>query len=136
GRTGGCGRRPRRSRLSPGWTASWPISRSSQMSRADLAVFGGPRAVTADPGDPWPSFDQDTIDEVSRQIRGGQVAFDMDEAPVRQLEQTARQFFGAEHVLAVSSGTAALHAALFALGLTRGMSVICPAYTFFRTATP
>ena len=47
---------------------------------------------------------------------------------VNAFEQELRRFLGLEHVLAVTSGTAALHAALFALGVGPGMEVIVPAY--------
>ena len=39
-----------------------------------------------------------------------------------------------EHALAVSSGTAALHLAVLALGLEPGDEVLVPAYTFPATA--
>src|SRR5207237_4294853 len=41
---------------------------------------------------------------------------------------------GVEHAVAVSSGTAALHLAVLALGLEPGDEVIVPAYTFPATA--
>jgi dTDP-4-amino-4,6-dideoxygalactose transaminase len=103
---------------------------------ARLAIRGGPPVVTRPAPEAWPSFSEADVQAVARQVRSGRVAFDTDEGPVRALEERARGYFGARHVLAVSSGTAALHAALFALGVTRGQSVLCPTYTFVRTATP
>jgi perosamine synthetase len=53
---------------------------------------------------------------------------------VAALEAGLAQACGVEHAVAVSSGTAALHLAVLALGLERGAEVIVPAYTFPATA--
>jgi perosamine synthetase len=52
----------------------------------------------------------------------------------RAFEEQLEQFLGARHVVAVSSGTAALHLALAVLGLQPGDEVIVPAITFIATA--
>lgn len=49
-------------------------------------------------------------------------------------EQKFKDITGAEYALAVNSGTAALHAAMFALGVGNGDEVIVPAITFVATA--
>jgi dTDP-4-amino-4,6-dideoxygalactose transaminase len=49
-------------------------------------------------------------------------------------EAELAQFLGAEHVLAVTNGTAALHLAAAALGLGPGDEVIVPALTFVASA--
>ncbi len=51
-------------------------------------------------------------------------------AQVLQFEEALKQFLGAEHVVAVNTGTAALHIALDALGLGPGDEVITPSLTF------
>jgi len=53
---------------------------------------------------------------------------------VERFEQAMAEYVGAEHAVAVSSGTAALHAAMFALGIGPGDEVIVPAMTFAATA--
>lgn len=53
---------------------------------------------------------------------------------VSQFESAVCSYVGAEHGVAVSSGTAALHAAMFALGTGPGDEVIVPAMTFAATA--
>jgi dTDP-4-amino-4,6-dideoxygalactose transaminase len=49
-------------------------------------------------------------------------------------EAAVREWTGAPHAVAVSSGTAALHLACAALGLGPGDEVIVPAFTFLATA--
>jgi dTDP-4-amino-4,6-dideoxygalactose transaminase len=49
-------------------------------------------------------------------------------------EAAVAEWTGAEHAVAVSSGTAALHLTCAALGLGRGDEVIVPAFTFLATA--
>jgi len=53
---------------------------------------------------------------------------------VAELEELVAAACGVEHAVAVSNGTAALHLAVLALGITAGDEVIVPAYTFPATA--
>ena len=53
---------------------------------------------------------------------------------VAELEAELARACEVEHVVAVSSGTAALHLAVLALGLREGDEVLVPAYTFPATA--
>jgi perosamine synthetase len=53
---------------------------------------------------------------------------------VGAFEQALAAACGVEHAVAVSSGTAALHLAVLALGLSPGDEVLVPAYTFPATA--
>jgi 8-amino-3,8-dideoxy-alpha-D-manno-octulosonate transaminase len=52
---------------------------------------------------------------------------------VRQFEEEFAKYVGAEHALAVTSGTAALKVALAALGVGPGDEVIVPGFTFVAT---
>ncbi|MDG6909393.1 MAG: DegT/DnrJ/EryC1/StrS family aminotransferase [Nitrososphaerota archaeon] len=53
---------------------------------------------------------------------------------VRAFEEKTKRLLGVKHVVAVNSGTAALHTALFALGVKPGDEVIIPSFTFLATA--
>ena len=53
---------------------------------------------------------------------------------VAEFERAVADYVGAKHAVAVSSGTAALHAAMYALGIGKGNEVIVPPMTFAATA--
>ena len=53
---------------------------------------------------------------------------------VAEFEQAVADYAGAKHAVAVSSGTAALHAAIYAIGVKLGDEVIVPPITFAATA--
>ena len=53
---------------------------------------------------------------------------------VSEFEDAFAEFTGAKHAVAVNNGTAALHAAMFALGIKSGDEVIVPAMTFAASA--
>lgn len=53
---------------------------------------------------------------------------------VRSFEGKVRALLGAKHVVAVNSGTAALHSVLMALGVNARDEVILPSFTFVATA--
>jgi perosamine synthetase len=53
---------------------------------------------------------------------------------ISQLEQAFAEFVNAKEAVAVSSGTAALHSAMYALGIGPGDEVIVPPITFSATA--
>jgi dTDP-4-amino-4,6-dideoxygalactose transaminase len=52
----------------------------------------------------------------------------------RRLEQEFAGYLGVDHALAVSSGTAALHLAFLALGLSSGEEVLTPSLSFVASA--
>ncbi len=56
------------------------------------------------------------------------------ESKIRAFERVARETFGVKYAVAVSSGTAALHAAFVAAGVGPGTEVVCPAIGFYATA--
>jgi dTDP-4-amino-4,6-dideoxygalactose transaminase len=53
---------------------------------------------------------------------------------VRAFEGKVRSLLGAKHVIALNSGTAALHAVLMALDVKAGDEVVLPSFTFVATA--
>ncbi len=55
---------------------------------------------------------------------------------VDRFEQQLAEYTGARHAIAVVNGTAALHAALLAVGVDAGSEVLVPALTFIGTVNP
>src|SRR4051812_39651814 len=55
-------------------------------------------------------------------------------AEIAAFEDQLAHHLGVRHVVAVASGTAALHLALLAAGIGRGDEVVLPPNTFFATA--
>ncbi len=53
---------------------------------------------------------------------------------VLDFESNLKEYLRAKHVIAVNSGTAALHAALLAAGVKQGDEVLLPSFTFVATA--
>ena len=53
---------------------------------------------------------------------------------VRDFESQMKTYLGIKHVLAVNSGTAALHAGLLAVDIKQGDEVLLPSFTFVATA--
>lgn len=87
-------------------------------SRANRLIFGAP------------VLGEDEVASVAECIRSQWIGLG---ARVERFEQEFAQYKGAPYALAVSSGTAAIHLALAALGIGAGDEVIAPAMTFCST---
>jgi perosamine synthetase len=77
------------------------------------------------------SIDEDDIKAVIEVLRSDWLTTG---PKVDEFEKNFSQHVGAKFAVAVNSGTAALHAAMFALGIGPGDEVIVPAMTFAATA--
>ena len=78
----------------------------------------------------WPDVGQAELDEVAGVLESGILTMG---PKVAELEDEVARACAVEHALVVSSGTAALHVAVLALGLEPGDEVLVPAYTFPST---
>ena len=79
----------------------------------------------------WPDVGPAELDEVRGVLESGMLTMG---PKVGEFEAGLARACEVEHALAVSSGTAALHLAVLALGLEPGDEVLVPAYTFPATA--
>ena len=78
-----------------------------------------------------PDVGEEELAEVAAVLETGQLTMG---PKVAELEAELARACGTEHAVVVSSGTAALHLAVLALGIGPGDEVIVPAYTFPATA--
>ena len=79
----------------------------------------------------WPDTGADEAAAVAEVLESGMLTMG---AKVAELEAGLAAACEVEHAVAVSSGTAALHLAVLALGIGPGDEVVVPAYTFPATA--
>ena len=79
----------------------------------------------------WPDVGPAEAQAVAEVLRSGFLTMG---PKVEELERELARACEVPHVVAVSSGTAALHLAVLALGLAPGDEVIVPSYTFPATA--
>jgi perosamine synthetase len=79
----------------------------------------------------WPDVGAEEAAAAAEVLEGGQLTMGQ---KVVELEEELARVCGVEHAVAVSSGTAALHLAVLALGIGEGDEVLVPAYTFPATA--
>ena len=100
-----------------------------------LALLGGTKAVTRDPGDmfTWPIITPEIEDAVLTVLREGNMS---GTDVTREFEKTFAAWQGTEYALAHSSGTAALHGAMYGWGIGRGDEIICPTMTYWASCLP
>ncbi|TMM34269.1 MAG: aminotransferase class I/II-fold pyridoxal phosphate-dependent enzyme, partial [Actinobacteria bacterium] len=79
----------------------------------------------------WPDVGAAEAEAVAEVLASGQLTMG---PKVEEFERGLAAACGAEHAVVVSSGTAALHLAVLALGIGPGDEVLVPAYTFPATA--
>ncbi len=97
-----------------------------------LALHGGPKTAT-EPFPAWPRLCDKAVAEATEVLRSGRLSAHAG-GRVAAFEKAWAAWCGAPHAVAVASGTAALHAALLALGIGAGDEVIVPSHTFASTA--
>jgi dTDP-4-amino-4,6-dideoxygalactose transaminase len=97
-----------------------------------LAIDGGPKAVTNKLAG-WPQFDDQAIEAVEQVLRSGKVNYWTGPRGM-EFEKRFAAWQGSRFAISTSSGTAALHVALSALGIGPGDEVIVPSYTFIASS--
>jgi len=97
-----------------------------------LAIEGGSKAVTNELAT-WPQFDEKAIKAVENVLRSGKVNYWTGPKGM-EFERKFAEWQGSKFAVSTSSGTAALHVGLSALGVGPGDEVIVPSYTFIASS--
>lgn len=80
-----------------------------------------------------PTIEKEEIDAVNAVLTSGMLA----QGPkVAELEEAFAKYCGTDYAVAVNSGTAAIHAALYAAGIREGDEVITVPFSFIATINP
>ncbi len=108
------------------------VSPSVRTTASPPALCGGPPAITLRDEElfQWPIVtpeDEEATLDVLR--RGKMSGIDI----TMEFEKEFSAWLGTRYSLGHSSGTAALHAAMFGVGLGRGDELICPAVTYWAS---
>ena len=86
------------------------------------------------PFSPWPNFTPEETDAVQRVLLSNQVNY-WTGSECRAFEAEFAAFTGSRHAIALANGTAALDAALLALGIGVGDEVVVTSRTFLATVS-
>ena len=97
-----------------------------------MAIEGGPKAVTNRLAS-WPQFDDKAVTAVKEVLKSGKVNYWTGPKGM-EFERKFAEWQGSKYAISASSGTAALHIALSALGIGPGDEVIVPSYTFIASS--
>jgi perosamine synthetase len=82
-----------------------------------------------------PLIDDEEVEAVAKVLRSGLLTGRVQSGPfVKRLENGFAEFVKAKYAYAVNSGTAALHLALMAAGVSHGDEVVVPSFSFIATA--
>lgn len=100
--------------------------------REELALHGGEKTAR-EPFPPWPQFSERALADALEPLRTGRVA-SWSGTKCAEFEERWAAWTGSPHAVACSSGTAALHMALLALGVRPGDEVLVPSHTFISTS--
>ncbi|MCX4745126.1 DegT/DnrJ/EryC1/StrS family aminotransferase [Kitasatospora sp. NBC_01287] len=101
-----------------------------------LAVHGGTPVLPTPHRFVWPRLTDDHRSAVNSLLDRVELSYYGREGEAEAVERLWSRRLEGRHTLAVTSGTAALHSAFYALGAEPGTEVICPTNTFLATLMP
>jgi perosamine synthetase len=101
----------------------------------NLALLGGAPAVRKFPDElfKWPIVTQEMEESVLSILRAGTIS---GLRITMEFEQEFADWLGVKYALAHNTGTAAIHGALYGLGVGAGDEVICPSMTYWASCVP
>lgn len=100
-----------------------------------LALFGGTKAVQSDPKNifTWPIITKEIESAVLKVLRAGNMS---GSDVTKKFERAFADWHGVKYGLGCNNGTAALHCAMFGLGIGAGDEIICPSITYWASCLP
>jgi len=104
-------------------------------AKSKLALLGGEKIVKTDIGNTfsWPIITKEDEDAVLEVLRAGKMS---GTDVTIQFEKEFKAWQGTKFALACNNGTAALHSAMWACGVTKGTEIIAPSMTYWATLLP
>lgn len=99
-----------------------------------LALHGGAKSVTVGHGTKLSVVGAPERAEILKLLDRNVVSLPTRTDIVAELEEEIQRYFGCEYALTTNNGTAALHSALFAVGVEPGDEVLVPSFTWVATA--
>jgi perosamine synthetase len=107
------------------------------MDSESLAILGGsPEVQLPPPHFTWPQIGTEEEEAVLEQLRSGILSYPSRMGIVQEFEDSFAKLHGVPFAMSTDSGTSALHAAFFGLGLPNGSEVLAPAYTHLASVIP
>ena len=99
---------------------------------SNLAILGGSKAVTKDPGDifAWPIYTREEEEAVLNVLRERSMSAT---AITVEFEKEFAKWQGSKYGVGYTNGTMALIAAMFAIGIGHGDEIICPSITYWAS---
>jgi perosamine synthetase len=110
-----------------------PTESRKGSTASELAVNGG-TPVRTEPFPAWPHYGAEEIAVAGEVLESGQLSC-LSGTRVRDFEAAWAEFQGVEHAVAISSGTAAIHAALIAAQIGPGDDVVVTPHSFIASVT-
>jgi len=100
-----------------------------------LALLGGKKSVKLSPKDifTWPIITKEIENAVLKVLRAGNMS---GSDVTKKFERGFADWHKMKYGLGCSTGTAALHCAMFGLGIGAGDEVICPSVTYWASCLP
>ena len=107
------------------------------IKKEDLSYYGGNKAINfKKPHWKWPPKYKEKNNSVLSYYKEEKYNKNGYPKIVEIFESNFKKYIGSKHTLSTNSGTSALHAAFFAVGISNGDEVLVPSMTFHATAGP
>ncbi len=105
------------------------------MVTTELALHGGPKAVTIEDPEGWRAFGREEVDLVGRMAADAELSGN-GAGITKEFEEGFARYVGRPYALSQMSGTTTLWAAYFAVGVGPGDEVIHPTYAWIGSVAP